>query len=191
MREEKEFATTGKQKVSVREETNAVSDTRVMIVKNRHQKPLHPLSHHHQEVGVRREERSLRGRSPSGKTNRQPCKNLLKGTCTKLPCDYWHPPGCQFYQSESGCNFGTDCSFPHWKVEEQPSKRTRKGGDKRAVATVKDVRLGCESQDVEPASIFSDFTEGHKIFATSSTSTIHKSCAPSSKHQRKPRSIAE
>ena len=130
MREEKEFATTGKQKVSVREETNAVSDTRVMIVKNRHQKPLHPLSHHHQEVGVRREERSLRGRSPSGKTNRQPCKNLLKGTCTKLPCDYWHPPGCQFYQFESGCNFGTDCSFPHWKVEEQPSKRTRKGGDK-------------------------------------------------------------
>ena len=30
--------------------------------------------------------RRLRGRSPSGKTNRQPCKNFLKGTCTKLPC---------------------------------------------------------------------------------------------------------
>ena len=44
-----------KQKVSVREETNAVSDTRVMIVQNRHQKPLHPLSHQHQEVEVRRE----------------------------------------------------------------------------------------------------------------------------------------
>ena len=39
----------------VREETNAVSDTRVMIVKNRHQKPLHPLSHQHQEVEVGRE----------------------------------------------------------------------------------------------------------------------------------------
>ena len=43
--------------------------------------------------------RSLKSRSPSGKTIRQPCKNFLKGTCTKLPCDYWHPPECQ------GCHF--------------------------------------------------------------------------------------
>ena len=32
---------------------------------------------------------------PSGKTNRQPCRNFLKGACTKLPCDSWHPPECQ------------------------------------------------------------------------------------------------
>ena len=33
----------------------------------------------------------------------------------------------------------------------QPNKRTKKGGDKSAVAIVKDVRqLGCVSQDVEP-----------------------------------------
>ena len=31
------------------------SGTRVTIVRNRHQKPLHPLSHHHQEVKVRRD----------------------------------------------------------------------------------------------------------------------------------------
>ena len=43
LEEEQEFALSGKQIVSVREETNAVSDTRVMIVQNRHQKPLHPL----------------------------------------------------------------------------------------------------------------------------------------------------
>ena len=55
LKEDKEFAISGKQKVSVREETNAVSDTRVMIVQNQHQKPLHPLSHQHQEVEVRRE----------------------------------------------------------------------------------------------------------------------------------------
>ena len=36
MKEEKEFAISGKQKVSVREETNAVSDAKVMIVQNRH-----------------------------------------------------------------------------------------------------------------------------------------------------------
>ena len=28
--------------------------------------------------------RSLRGRSPSGKTNRQPCKDILKGICMRL-----------------------------------------------------------------------------------------------------------
>ena len=55
LREEKGFAVSGKQKVTVREETNAVSDTKVMILQNRHQKPLHPLSHQHQEVEARRE----------------------------------------------------------------------------------------------------------------------------------------
>ena len=48
MEEEKEFTTTGKQEDNVREE-------RVMNVQNRHQKPLHLLSHQHQEVEVRRE----------------------------------------------------------------------------------------------------------------------------------------
>ena len=53
-----------------REETNAVSRTTGMNVQNRHQEPLHPLSHQHQEVEVRREHKSFRGRGPSGKTNR-------------------------------------------------------------------------------------------------------------------------
>ena len=47
--EEKEFAVSGKQKRSVREETNAVSGTSVVDVQNRRRKPLHPLSHQHQE----------------------------------------------------------------------------------------------------------------------------------------------
>ena len=81
-------------------------------------------------------ERRLRGRSPSGKTNRQLCKNFLKGTGTKLPCVYWHPPECQFYKSEPGCKFGTERSFPHWRAEEQRNKKPKKGGEKSAVATV-------------------------------------------------------
>ena len=55
LKEDKEFAISGKQKDNVREETNAVSGTTVMSVQNRHQKPFHPLSHQHQEVEVRRE----------------------------------------------------------------------------------------------------------------------------------------
>ena len=54
LREEKEFAVSGKQKDSVREETNSVSVT-TMCVQNQHHKPLHPLNHQHKEVEVRRE----------------------------------------------------------------------------------------------------------------------------------------
>ena len=43
---------------------------------------------------------NLRCRSPSGKANRQPCRDFLKGTCTLLPCDDWHPPECQFCKTE-------------------------------------------------------------------------------------------
>ena len=46
--------------------------------------------------------KNLGGRSPFGKFDRQPCKNFLKGICTESPCDYWHPPECQFYESDSG-----------------------------------------------------------------------------------------
>ena len=95
---------------------------------------LHPLRHQHQEASI---QRSLRGRSQSGKFNRPPCKYFLKGTCTKSPCEYWHPPECLFYKSESGCKFGVESSFPHRQVEEQPNKKQKKGQDKSAVATVK------------------------------------------------------
>ena len=50
--------------------------------------------------------RSPRGRSPSGRTFRLPCKDYLKGTCTNSFCEKWHPPECLFYKSENGCIFG-------------------------------------------------------------------------------------
>ena len=98
--------------------------------------------------------RNARGRSQSEKFNRPQCKYFLRGTCTKSPCEYRHPPEssqCQFCKSESGCKFGKECSLQHWKVEEQPNKKPNKGDDKSAVASVKSVRqLSCVSQDIEP-----------------------------------------
>ena len=35
--------------------------------------------------------RSPRGKSPSGRKFRWPCKDYLKGTCTNSFCDKWHP----------------------------------------------------------------------------------------------------
>ena len=91
--------------------------------------------------------KSLRGRSPSGKFARPLCKEYLKGICTKSLCDYWHPPECQFYTSESGCKFGDKCSFAHRLVEGQPGQKPKQDGDKSAVAILKDVRqLDCVFQ---------------------------------------------
>ena len=55
LKEDKENALNGKQKVSVRAETSVVSDTMEMNGGNRLQNPLHPPFHQHQDVEVRRE----------------------------------------------------------------------------------------------------------------------------------------
>ena len=95
--------------------------------------------------------RSPRGKSPSGRMFRLPCKDYLKGTCTNSFCEKRHPPECLFYKSESGCRLGEKCSYAHRQVEEQPSKRSKKNGDKSAVAMLKITRqLGCVFQDMEP-----------------------------------------
>ena len=65
------------------------------------------------------------------------CKDYLKGTCTNSLCEKWHPPECLFYKSKSGCRFGEKCSYAHRQVDEQPSKRSKKNGDKSAVAMLK------------------------------------------------------
>ena len=81
--------------------------------------------------------RSPRGRSPSGRMSRWPCKDYLKGTCTNSFCEKWHPPECLFYKTKSGCRFGEKCSYAHRQVDEQPSKRSKKNDDESAVAMLK------------------------------------------------------
>ena len=81
--------------------------------------------------------RSPRGRSPSGRMCRWPCKDYLKGTCTNSLCEKWHPPECLFYKTKSGCRFGKKCSYAHRQVDKQPSRRSKKNDDKSAVAMLK------------------------------------------------------
>ena len=80
---------------------------------------------------------SPRGKIPSGRMFRLPCKDYIKGTCTNSFCEKWHPPECLLYKTKSGCRFGGWCSFAHRQVDEQPTKRTKKNDDKSAVATLK------------------------------------------------------
>ena len=49
----------------------------------------------------------------------------MKGTCTRWPSEYWHPPECQFY-TNAGYNAGDRRLCPHHKVDEQPNKKQKK-----------------------------------------------------------------
>ena len=70
--------------------------------------------------------RSPRGKSPSGRMSRRPCKDYLKSTCTNSFCEKWHPPECLFHKIMSGCRFAEKCSCAHRQVDEQPSKKVQK-----------------------------------------------------------------
>ena len=98
--EDKENATNSKQKDGVREENKCS----FWHDGNERAKPTvktapscEPLTPRGRSASRKR---NFRGRSPSGKTNRQQCRDSLKGTCTLLPCDDWHLPECQFCKTE-------------------------------------------------------------------------------------------
>ena len=81
--------------------------------------------------------RSPRGKSPSGRMSRWPCKDYLKGICNNSFCEKWHPPECLFHKTKSGCRFGEKCSYAHRQVDEHPTKGSKKNDDKSAVAMLK------------------------------------------------------
>ena len=81
--------------------------------------------------------RSPKGKSPSGRMSRWPCKDYFKGTCTNSFCEKWHPPECLFYKTKSGCRFGEKCSYAHRQVDEQPTKRSKKNDDQSAETMLK------------------------------------------------------
>ena len=81
--------------------------------------------------------RSPRGKSPSGRMSRWPCKDYLRGTCNNSFCKRWHPPECLFYKNKNGCRSGEKCSFAHRQVDAQPTKWSKSNNDKSAVALLK------------------------------------------------------
>ena len=96
-----------------------------------------PSSFMQQNERIASRTRSPRGKSPSGRMSRWPCKDYLKGTCNNSFCEKCHPPECLFCKTKSGCRFEEKCSYAHRQVDEQPGKRSKKNGDKSAVAMLK------------------------------------------------------
>ena len=81
--------------------------------------------------------RSPKGKSPSGRMSRWPCKDYLRGTCNNSFCKRWHPPECLFYKNKNGWRFGEKCSFAHRQVDAQPTKWSKSNNVKSAVAFLK------------------------------------------------------
>ena len=102
--------------------------------------PSNPSSNSFMQQNERKSSRtrSPRGKRPSGRMSRWPCKDYLRGgTCNNSFCEKWHPPECLFYKTKSGCRFGEKCSLAHRQVDEQPTKRSKTNDDKSAVAMLK------------------------------------------------------
>ena len=155
LKEDKVFAISGKQKGSAREETSVVSGTTVMSVQNRHQKPLHPLSHQHKEVEVRREKRTSEAGVHLGSSIDSRAKTSWKVFARNHLVTIGILPN------------GGKCSLTHRQVEGQPSKRLKKGGAKGAVAIVKSVRqMVCVSQDAEPPESVTISRKGTKVLGS-------------------------
>ena len=136
---------------SVLKETIAVSVTISISVQNRHSRILLRDLLRSRMRKMHREPEVLEAEAQVEECLDCPCKDYLEGTCTNSFCEKWHPPECLFYKTKSGCRFGEKCSYAHPQVDEQPSKRSKKNGDKSALAMLKITRqLGCVFQDMEP-----------------------------------------
>ena len=119
--------------------------------------------------------RSPRGKSPSGRMSRWPCKDYFNGTCSNSLCEKWHPPESLFYKTKSGCRFEEKCSYAHRQVYEQPSIRSKKNDDKSAVAMLKKHEL--QDRTVQPV-VCRDtrHAQGHGPVVCSSSSTRQLGC---------------
>ena len=133
-----------------------------------------PISFMQQDERKASKTRSPRGRSPSGRMFRWPCKGYLKGTCTNSFCEEWHPPECLFYKTKSGCRFWEKCSYAHRQADEQPSKRSEKNDDKSAVAILRKHEL--HDKTVKPVVCRDARHERHGPVVYNSSNTRQLGC---------------
>ena len=104
------------------------------------QKDDRPLPHQIRRPRLTERERSFqkveateeKALQTKGAESREPYRK-----CYYPSCNYWHPPVCQDYKSETGCTYGNKCFFRHVEAEEKPSNKSKKGGAKGSVALLR------------------------------------------------------
>ena len=128
----------------------------------------------------------LRGRSPSGKFARQPCRDFIKGKWTRPSCDYWHPPECQCYKFWIGMQIWRKvlvCTKAGWRSTLQKNRKRmwQKCSGYLERCTTVCLRISGH----RAAWIIIDFKEERKSLGINSTCASHKCYAASCKHPRK------
>ena len=93
------------------------------VYENRHRNPPQLLSYQWHEVKVCREKGVSEAKVILAWFFDNRADTIWK---VLVPCEYWHPPECQFYSFQSGCKAGDKCPFPHYKIDEQPKKRPKR-----------------------------------------------------------------
>ena len=81
--------------------------------------------------------RSPRGKSPSGRMSRWPCKDYLRGTCNNSFCERWHLQNACTTRPRVVVGLVRSAHSAHRQVDEQPTKRSQSSNDKSAVALLK------------------------------------------------------
>ena len=77
--------------------------------------------------------RSPRGKGPSGRMSRWPCKDYFKGTWQQFILWKVAPSRMLVLQDQEWLQIWWKCSYAHRQVDEQPSKKVQKNDDKSAV----------------------------------------------------------
>ena len=85
----------------------------------------------------KRREPEVPEESPSGRMFRLPCKDYLTRTCTNSFCEKCTLQNACSTSPRVVADLGEKCSYAHRQVDEQPSKMSKKNGDKSAVAMLK------------------------------------------------------
>ena len=117
--------------------------------------------------------RSPRGKSPSGRMSRWPCKDYLKGTCNNSFVKGHTLQNACSTSRRRDADLGNS-SYAHRQVEEQPGKRSKKNGDKSAVAMLKKHEL--YDRTVKPVVCRDTRHEHHGLVVCNSSSTRQLGC---------------
>ena len=133
---------------------------------------------------------TLRGRSPSGKLSRRPCRNYLTGNCTNLSCIFFGIfSNVNVTKHIRDADSVKKCVFRHKEVGSQPDEKPKNSGGKGFVALFQNSKqLGCVFQDVERKSK-SILTGGPKILETEAQHAILKCYITSRQNSGKKGSI--
>ena len=123
---------------NVQEETNAVSGTTVMSVRNRQQKQIHRLNHQHKRGG--RASRIKKAGVHLGSSLDSRAKITWKVFAPDHLADFWPLPECQFFESWAVCKFGDKCSVAHkqagWRSTQQKTDKKCSGYIERCTTVV-------------------------------------------------------